>query len=276
MRHFLIVTIAFALITQSGAHAADLEEQLTTISAFTETYCADCHRGEDSDGGFDLEQFDINLAAKNEPWDSSYWERIVKRLRSRQMPPADADRPSEQEFTASLNSMESILDRAAKDFPQPGRTEAVRRLNRTEYQKAIRDLLAVDVDVDQLLPADQMGHGFDNVTVGELSPVLLNRYITAAQQISRVAMGGKQLGPGGITIRLPADRTQESHVEGLPLGTRGGTLIKHSFSATGEYEIQLRLMRDRDENIEGLTGSHDIDVLLDRELVHRFNVSSFC
>lgn len=168
--------------------------------------------------------------------------------------------------------MENVLDSAAEQFPQPGRTDSLRRLTRTEYVNAVRDLLAIEINAADLLPADESAHGFDNVTVGELSPMLLGRYISAAQQISRLAMGSSQRGPIGTTYRLPADLSQESHVVGLPLGTRGGTLIEHYFPQSGQYEIQLRLARDRDEHIEGLIEPHDLDVLLDRSLQHRFTI----
>jgi hypothetical protein len=245
---------------------------LDVVTKLMDRYCVDCHDGDEPAAGLGLKNFDTSIAVSSKSWDTTTWEKIVKRLAARQMPPVDAERPSEAEYQAVLTAMESVLDRAAKRFPQPGRTDSVRRLNRTEYRNAVRDLLAVNVDVDSLLPADQLSHGFDNVTVGELSPLLLGRYITAAGKISRLAVGGLEKSPGGITVRLPADRTQDAHVEGLPLGTRGGTLFEHHFPANGKYEVQLRLMRDRDENIEGLTGTHEIDVLLDRGLVHRFTV----
>ena len=133
------------------------------------------------------------------------------------MPPADATRPDENASKAALTALESILDLAAAKHPQPGRTDSIRRLNRTEYHHAIRDLLAMDVDVNAILPADESGHGFDNVTVGDLPPMLLSRYITAAQQISRLAVGSSIRSPEGINVRLPADRTQDSHVEGIGL-----------------------------------------------------------
>lgn len=245
----------------------------TAITSFVRKYCLDCHGADEPAAELDLQHFDAAAVSEAEPWDSENWEKIVKRLQSRQMPPIAADRPSEAEYNQTLQTMESILDDSADRFPRPGRTEAVRRLNRTEYRNAIRDLLAVDVDVHSLLPPDPSGHGFDNVTVGELPPILLSRYISAAEQISRLAVGSQQKTPGGVTIRLPADRSQESHVEGLPLGTRGGTLLTHRFPVSGEYEIQLRLMRDRDENIEGLLEEHQIDVLIDRQPMHRFTVS---
>src|SRR5262249_11262624 len=135
--------------------------------------------------------------------------------------------------------------------PQPGRTETFRRLNRTEYQNTIRDLLAIDVDVASLLPPDESSHGFDNITVTDLSPMLLNRYISAAQKISRLAIGSAPSKPKEDTFRVRPDVTQDTHIAGTPLGTRGGTVIPYNFPQDGEYEIQVWLMRDRNEGIEG-------------------------
>src|SRR5258706_5048952 len=112
----------------------------------------------------------------------------------------------------------------------------MRRLNRTEYQNAIRDLLALDIDAASLLPADESGHGFDNVIVGDLSPTLLNRYISASQKISRLAVGGKQTSLQSDTINLAADLTQEDQLPGLPMGTRGGLSTSYTFPQDGEYE----------------------------------------
>ena len=220
-----------------------------------------------------LEDFGTSVAHSTQTWNSEIREKIVKRLRARQMPPAAATHPADVEYQQSIAALEAVLDQAAIDHPQPGRTDSIRRLNRTEYHNAVRDLLALNVDVNAILPADESGHGFDNVTVGDLPPLLLNRYITAAEQISRLAVGRAMIIPAGINVRVPADRTQETHVEGLPLGTRGGIVFEYQFPSPGEYEIQLRLTRDRDENLEGLNGSHDIDVLIDRQRIHRFTVS---
>src|SRR6185295_16150421 len=156
--------------------------------------------------------------------------------------------------------------------PNPGRTATLRRLTRTEYQNAVRDLLALDVDVSSLLPADEASYGFDNVTVGDLSPTLLDRYISTAEKISRVAVGRPSVSPDGDTIRIPADLTQEEHIEGLPIGTRGGALIKYTFPMDGDYEIQIRLTRDRNEHVEGLNGVADLELLVDRERVKLFTV----
>ena len=122
------------------------------------------------------------------------------------------------------------------------------------------------------MPADESSHGFDNVTVGDFSPTLLDRSITAAQKISRLAVGTPWRSPGGETIRIRADITQEEHVDGLPLGTRGGALIPYHFPRDGAYEIQLRLARDRNEHVEGLHEPHELEVLLDRERMALFTV----
>ena len=175
------------------------------------------------------------------------WEKVVRKLTARQMPPREMPRPTEEEYDAAVAWLESSLDAAAATHPNPGRTETFRRLNRTEYQNAIRDLLALEVDVASLLPPDESSHGFDNITVTDLSPTLLNRYLSAAQKISRLAVGRAPRTPREDTFRIRPDVTQDAHVEGLPIGTRGGTVIPYNFPQDGEYEIQVRLMRDRNE-----------------------------
>src|SRR4029079_1053978 len=130
-------------------------------------------------------------------------------------------------YDAIVALLATTLDRLADEAPDPGRTDTFRRLNRTEYQNAIRDLLAIDIDASALLPNDESSHGFDNVTVGDLSPTLLERYISAAQKISRLAVGSPGRSPGGDTFRIRPDLTQEEHVDGLPVGTRGGALIPY-------------------------------------------------
>ena len=121
--------------------------------------------------------------------DAEGWELVVRKLRARAMPPAGRPRPDEATYDALIAHLESSLDRVARSRPDPGRTDTFRRLNRTEFQNAIRDLLDVDMDVATLLPSDDASHGFDNVSVGGLSPMLLERYLSAAQKISRLAVG---------------------------------------------------------------------------------------
>ena len=231
-------------------------------------FCADCHNGDEKKGGLDLESGNVNDVAGQ----TQVWEKVVRRLRARQMPPAGKKRPDESTYNAVLARLESLLDNAAAAHPNPGRTDTLRRLNRTEYQNAIRDLLALDINAAALLPKDEGSHGFDNITVGNLSPTLLDRYISAAQKISRMAIGAPRR-IGGDTIRIRPDVTQEEHVEGLPIGTRGGALIPYTFPQDAEYEIQIRLTRDRNEEIEGLREAHDLELLLDREQVKSFTVA---
>lgn len=229
-------------------------------------YCLECHDSLMEEGDLDLES---GLSASfNQSTD--VWERVVRKLEAYQMPPSGEPLPDPSTREEMISELTEALDKVSEIRYNPGRTEPFRRLTRTEYQNAIRDLLAVEFDAASLLPKDESSHGFDNITVGSLSPTLLNRYITAAQKISRLAVGASEIKPGGATYRAAADITQESHVEGLPLGTRGGMLIRHTFSHDAEYEIRIRLARDRNEEIEGLNGRYELDLLLDQRRIERF------
>jgi len=232
-------------------------------ATLVEEYCLSCHDKDHEKGGLVLE----TIATQEVPQHAEVWEKVVRKLRARLMPPVGKERPDEATYDAVIKSLETSLDRAAAAHPDPGRTATIRRLTRTEYQNAVRDLLAVDIDVTPLLPADESSYGFDNVTVGDLSPTLLDRYVSAAEKISRVAIGRPSRSPGGETIRVPADLTQEEHIDGLPIGTRGGALVRYTFPMDGEYEIQVRLTRDRDEHVEGLSEAHDVELLLDRDRI---------
>lgn len=231
-------------------------------------YCLDCHDGDVSKGDLNLEHY-----LEGKPGAAvGVWETVVRRLRARQMPPAGKRRPNEATFAKLIAQLESELDEHARVNPNPGRLDTFRRLTRNEYRNAIRDLLALEIDVKRWLPPDQESHGFDNITVGDLSPTLLSRYISAAQKISRLAVGSSIREPVGETYRVKPDITQEQHVEGLPLGTRGGAVFAHTFPRAGEYEVAIRLMRDRNEHVEGLTREHELDVLLNDRRVKRFTV----
>ena len=236
-------------------------------------YCVSCHGQSESAAGLDLESAGADPKAVNSSTGQrDQWEKVVRKLRARQMPPMDAPRPDDATYDAMLDLLEAELDRLATERPRPGRTDSLRRLTRTEYQNAIRDLLALQVDASALLPADESSHGFDNITVGDLSPTLLSRYVSASQKIARLAVGGKGRDPSGETFRIRPDITQEDHMPGLPLGTRGGALIPNNFPQVGEYEVQVRLSRDRNELVEGLNGKHEMIVLLDDREVGRFTV----
>jgi hypothetical protein len=239
------------------------------VSAMVNQYCAGCHDSEMKKGGLDLDSIRLEDATLH----PEVWEKVVRKLRARQMPPMEKPRPEESAYEKIVARLSERLDSAAAEHPNPGRTETFRRLNRTEYQNVIRDLLALEIDASELLPKDDATHGFDNVAVGNLSPTLLDRYITAAQKISRLAVGAPRRSPGGDTFRIRADLTQEERVEGLPVGTRGGALIPYTFPQDGEYEIHIRLARDRNEEIEGLHEPHELELLLDRKRVKLFTVT---
>jgi Protein of unknown function (DUF1592)/Protein of unknown function (DUF1588)/Protein of unknown function (DUF1585)/Protein of unknown function (DUF1595)/Protein of unknown function (DUF1587) len=239
------------------------------IAQFVDVHCVACHNRDDKTAGLALDAISSEELSHN----PDAWEKVVRKVVARQMPPDGEVRPSRRKVDAFVSQLAGALDRAAAEHPNPGRTGAFRRLNRTEYQDAVRDLLAIDVDATTLLPNDESSRGFDNITVGDLSPTLLDRYITAAQKISRLAVGTSGRSPGGETIRIRPDLTQEEHVEGLPLGTRGGALIPFTFPRDGEYELQVRLTRDRNEHVEGLREPHELEVLLDRERKALFTVT---
>jgi len=258
--------LAILSLALSGVTLAAERPEQTLAGSF----CVDCHDANVTKGGLNLEA----VLAEKPTLHPHIWEDVVRRLRARQMPPAGKKRPDERGYETVIAALETTLDREAAAHPQPGRTETIRRMTRAEYHNAIRDLLALDIDVAAMLPADESSHGFDNVTVGTLSPTLLDRYISAAQKISRLAVGGEQRDPGGDTIRMKPDITQEEQVAGLPLGTRGGALIPYTFPRDGEYEIQIRLARDRNEQVEGLKEAHELVVLLDRAQVESFTVKS--
>jgi hypothetical protein len=231
------------------------------LQRFVTQHCGNCHNHEVKSGGLALDVLGSQEVATN----TVVWERVVRKLSARQMPPLGQPRPDEPTYVAIVGALETELDRLAATRPNPGRTPTLRRLNRTEYQNAIRDLLAIDVDVAALLPADEAHHGFDSAPLGDLSPTLLDRYVTAAQKISRLAIGRAPRSPNSDTFRVAPDVTQEGHVEGLPFGTRGGLRIPFNFPQAGEYDVQVWLARDRNEQVEGLRERHELEVLIDRQ-----------
>lgn len=245
--------------------AASLWAQTPAEEQLVQRYCLGCHNAKLKTAGLSLE----SLSIETHPGE---WEKVVRRLRARQMPPAPLPRPDEASYQSLVRSLESTLDRSAAAKPNPGRTDTFRRLNRNEYRNAIRDLLALDVDVSSMLPADESSRGFDNMTVGDLSPTLLESYLNAARKISRLAIGIAPKSAGGDTITLRPDLTQEEHFDSLPIGTRGGTTLNHTFPVDAAYDFQIRLARDRNEHVEGLRGSHEVEVLVDNERVKLFTV----
>jgi mono/diheme cytochrome c family protein len=270
---------AFALIVAVGLAGAPGAQQGPAPStpraaseapyrALVASHCLSCHNARTKAGGLELDAINAqDLGAHQEAW-----EKVVRKLRAHQMPPQGARQPDEATHSAALSSLETALDALSSTAPNPGRTDTFRRLNRTEYRNAIRDLLALDIDVASLLPSDSASFGFDNVTVGNLSPTLLESYVGAAEKISRLAVGRPSISLGGATVRIKPDITQENHLHGLPIGTRGGTRVTHEFPLNGEYEITIRLSRDRNEHIEGLLEPHEIELLLDGARLRLFTI----
>jgi mono/diheme cytochrome c family protein len=266
--------LCFALVRTQGQTPAGVESGRSSATSgqrqFLDRYCVTCHNNSLKTGGLSLDQADVSRPEAQ----SEVWEKVVRKLRTGVMPPPNMPQPPKGDRLALLTWLEASLDAASAARPNPGRTETLRRLNRTEYQNAIRDLLALDIDAASLLPADESAHGFDNVAVGDLSPTLLDRYVSAAQKISRLAVGSAQSSLQSDTIQLPADLTQEDQMPGLPIGTRGGASVSYTFARDGEYDIQILLARNLEGSVSGLreARSHELLVLLDREQVGTFTI----
>ncbi len=236
--------------TGSVRSAADVSDALGR-------YCADCHNPAEFSGGLSVTGLDA-ADVHNNP---ETWERIVRKLRTRTMPPQDAPRPDLESYDAFATWIETALDDT--DETSPG-TPALRRLNRAEYANAIRDLLDLEVDVTALLPPDDSAFGFDNI--GDLlvfSPTLLERYLSAADRVSALAVGDLTTAAGAQTYTVRGDQSQATHLEGLPLGTVGGLAVTHMFPLDAVYEFDLSLFRNNLEVIRGLEHPHQIEIAID-------------
>ncbi len=189
------------------------------------------------------------------------------------MPPVGEPRPAADARVALVGWLESELDAAAAANPNPGRTEPFHRLNRAEYRNAVRDLLDLDVEVAELLPADEASYGFDNIAgVLKLSPTLLERYLAAADKVSRLAVGTPSQFVSIDWFRVPDDRSQERRLPGLPFGTRGGTLIEYTFRPTPNTSIAAELARDLNEQMPLYAEEQQLEIAIDGERVALFTL----
>jgi len=223
------------------------------------TSCITCHGDRTRSGGLSLEGADLGDIPKG----AETWEKVIRKVRAGMMPPPTARRPPAEQLAGLAGYLETSLDRAAAVRPRPGRT-AMHRLNRAEYANAIRDLLALDVEVAALLPPDDESSGFDNIAdVLTVSPSLMERYLSASWNISRMAVGNLNIAPATSVYRLRPDLSQDQHIDGLPPGTRGGILAKHNFPLDGEYNIKVRLWRNTFDLMRGMEDPHDIEVAMD-------------
>ncbi len=240
------------------------EELAAEHGATVSTYCTDCHNAAEREGGLVLENADLfNVTA-----DRAKWEAVVHKLRAGLMPPPGQPQP-EQEAVASLASyLETSLDASA---PQPSGAP-VRRLTRSAYGNAVRDLLGFPVDVETLLPADITSDGFDNVSdTLKTSPLLLERYLTVGLRVAAMAVGNTTLSPRGTEYRPRLDLSQNEWIEGLPYGTRGGLVVDHYFPTDAEYEIRPELWRATGSTVRGVEGfkePFELQILLDGAVVH--------
>jgi hypothetical protein len=200
-----------------------------------ETYCEKCHNATDWAGGVAFDTMRPESAAD----DAETWEKAVRKLRGALMPPPGKPQPDPVVRRAFITSMEGFLDRTAAQHPNPG-SVVLHRLNRTEYASSIDAILGVKIDPTALLPRDDKADGFDNVAdVLKVSPSFLEQYLSAARQVSIQAVGNPAARPQSRIYRGPPEAGQYMHLEGLPLGTRGGMLIEHDFPADGEYEFSV-------------------------------------
>jgi hypothetical protein len=216
-------------------------------TALVKQYCASCHNDRAKAGGLSLASFDAATAAAH----VDQAEKMIRKLRAGMMPPAGARRPETQKLEALVTALETRIDGAAALNPNPGR-RPFQRLNRAEYAAAVRDLLDLDVDVTAYLPPDTISSGFDNVAdVQTFSPTLMDGYLRAASQISRLAVGDGNASATSVTYKIGRTASQMRHVEGAPMGTRGGISVVHTFPADGEYTFRMML---HNEPLGGLAG----------------------
>lgn len=284
----IIALAALALVIGAAVVIPNLVNQETTevaaINATTNTatnsteldnaalvnqYCVVCHNETLKTGGLELDAYNANDFTAH----PDVWERVLRKLRANAMPPTGMPRPDAERFAQFEADIAASLNGLALNSPNPGRTATFSRLNRLQYQNAVRDLLDLNVDVEELLPKDDASFGFDNVNLTNLSPTLMERYLATAQKVSRLAVGTPLTSPVSHVELVPATLTQEDRFEGLPFGTRGGTLFSYNFPRDGEYTIDVKLARDRNENLEGLNEPHEMEITVDGERIGIFEIA---
>ena len=266
-----IVAALSAAQTPSHARPASVAAPASPITPIVDTYCITCHNQKSRTAGLSLEGVDAAHPAAN----AELWERVIAKLRAGAMPPPGMPRPDAQAYDTAANWLEREIDRAWVARPNPGRASAVQRLNRTEYNNAIRDLLAVDVDVRSLLPGDDTADGsFDNIAdVLNISTAHLERYLSVARQVTRLAVGLPPSNPPVESFDIPLHIVQDDRQsEDLPFGSRGGIAVHHTFPVNGEYLIKVRLRRQYQDYIMGMGWPQKLDVRLDGKLLKRFTV----
>jgi hypothetical protein len=240
--------------------------------AFLDTYCVSCHNQRLKTADLTLDVLDPSNPSDH----AAVWEKVIRKVRTKTMPPQPARQPDSAAADSFVVAVESALDDASRLSPDPGRTTAVRRLNRTEYKNAIRDLLALDdfpkeMDISLLLPPDDIGEGFDNMADALfVSPTLIERYLGAARKISRLAIADASIPRMIDTYQMSGQLPQDGHFDELPLGTRGGTLIHRTFPVDGLYTFVLEVARGGVYDPSTSSEQFELELTIDGERVHLF------
>ena len=253
--------------------ASPAPSDVSVHRALLNRYCVTCHNERLRTAELTLDTADINHV----PEGQVIWEMVVRKLRTGAMPPAGMPRPNPAAASALASYLEKELDLAATARPNPGELPAFHRLNRAEYVNAIRDLLAVEVNAESLLPADDSGKGFDNLAaLLPVSPLLTERYMSAASRISKLAVGDPKAAPVSEIYRVSEFVLQDERMsDDLPFGSRGGMATRHNFPADGEYELKVRLQRNGDGYVRGLlNGPHLLDARLNGSRIKLFTIES--
>jgi mono/diheme cytochrome c family protein len=256
------LTALIVVVSSVGLAADDVRPKpdATQATAALQKYCVTCHNDRLKTGGLTLAAVDVEHPATN----AETWEKVIRKLRTRAMPPPNAPRPDAQTYDALAGYLETSIDREALRSPRPGKLALVHRLSRTEYQNAIRDLLAIDalpkeIDYPLLLPADNSASGFDNIAdLLFMSPAIMERYLDAAEKISRLAVGDTHAPVIVNRYRLSAEQWQGTRVDDLPWGTRGGMSAKTTVPTDGEYLFKIQLSAPPTE-------PHQLEVVVDGE-----------
>jgi len=263
-------SLIYVFVALAAVASLDAAAQTITPRATLDQYCVTCHNQRLKTAGLMLDKADMDHVGAS----AELWEKVVRKLRGREMPPPGRQRPDRAAYDSLISFLEKNLDEASSANPNPSRV-AVHRLNRTEYRNAIRDLLGLQIDTKSLLSADEADQeGFDNVaSILSVSPVLLEAYLSSARTISRLAVGDPTINPVADVFKVPTALVQDERTsEDLPFGSHGGTSIRYHFRLDGEYEIKVLLKRQLYLYIIGMGEPHQIDIRLDGALIKRFDV----
>jgi len=261
---FSLLLLSHPLYSQSLQSGGEL------MQATLQQFCIACHNDSLQSGNLSFQKIDLTQVSGH----GAIPERLLAQLRSGRMPPVGMPRPDHNTYTSLITWLETEIDKLAASNPNPGRTDTFHRLNRSEYANAVRDLLSLEVNVEELLPADDIdAYGFDNMTeVLNVSPALMESYLSAARKTARMSIGESPLAPIAETYEVPILLNQADRMsEDLPFGSRGGLAVRHYFPADGDYDLAITLHRNYVNYVRGLGSSHELEVRLDGKLVQTFS-----